>query len=62
MKIICVDNFARDYVSDSLVCENVSKYYGEFLVKQLNEKLSGEHSSDYYRLVEDDYKLYKHEW
>lgn len=62
MKIICVDNFARETHDDVLVCENANDFYGEFIVNMLNEKLSGEHSSDYYRLVEDDYKLYKYEW
>lgn len=62
MKIICVDNFARETHDDVLVCENVNHFYGQFIVNMLNEKLSGELSSDYYRLVEDDYKLYKYEW
>jgi hypothetical protein len=62
MKIICVDNFARETHDDTLVCENVSEYYGKILVDLLNDKLSGEHSSDYYKLVEDDYKLYKYEF
>ncbi|PAD70588.1 hypothetical protein CHH83_01950 [Bacillus sp. 7586-K] len=62
MKVICVDNFARETHDDVLVCENVNDFYGKFIVNMLNEKLSGEHSSDYYRLVEDDYKLYKYEW
>jgi hypothetical protein len=62
MKIICVDNFARDTVNDTLVCENVNEYYGKFLVNQLNDKLSGDHSPDFYKLVDDNYVLYKYEW
>lgn len=62
MKIICVDNFDRDTKDDTLVCENVNEYYGKILVNFLNDKLSGEHSSDFYRLVEDNHKLYKYEW
>lgn len=61
MKIICVDNFNRDTHSDRLVCENIDKFYGEIVVKSLNDKLSGEYSGSYFRLVEDDYKLYKYE-
>ena len=60
MKIICVSNFDKETVSDSLVCENVIRYYGEFLTKTLNDKFSGDDSPNYYNLVEDDYKLY--EW
>jgi hypothetical protein len=62
LRIIRVDNFARENVSDVLVCENVNKFYGKYLVDFLNDKLSGEHSSDFYKLVEDDYILYKYEW
>lgn len=62
MKIICVDNFDRDTKDDALVCENVNEYYGKILVNLLNDKLSGEHSSDFYRLVEDNHKLYTYEW
>lgn len=61
MKIIRVDNFNRESVSDSLVAENVSEYYAKIVVKLLNEKLSGCTSPNYYRAVEDDYKLYKFE-
>jgi len=61
MKIICVDNFDRDYESDYLVCENVEEYYGKEIVEFLNNKHSGNESPYYYRLVEDEYKLYKFE-
>jgi hypothetical protein len=62
MKIINVDNYNRDTVDDVLVCENVKKYYGEIIVNALNNTLSGEHSESYFRLVSDDYVLYKYEW
>lgn len=58
MKIICVDNFDRDDKCDKLVCENVSEYYGKYMTEFLNNKFSGDYAPDYYRLVEDDYKLY----
>lgn len=59
MKIIRVDNFARETESDSLVAENVNDYYGPKIVKFLNDTLSGDHSSAFFRLVSDDYKLYE---
>lgn len=61
MKIICVDNFDRESRDDSLVCENVNKYMGKQIVEFLIEKFSGNESSDFFRLVEDDYKLYTFE-
>lgn len=62
MKIICVDNLNRDTYDDKLVCENIDRHYGEIVVNTLNDKLSGEHSESYFRLVEDDYVLYKYDW
>lgn len=59
MKIVNKDNFARESVSDSLVAENVPEYYGEIIVKLLNEKLGGERSPDYFTLEKDDYKLFE---
>ncbi len=58
MKIVQVDNFDRDYISDTLIAENVNKHFGEFLVKALNEKYSRGDSAEYYRLEPDDYKLH----
>lgn len=58
MKVICVDNFDREFVSDTLVCENTNECYGKMIVELLNQS-AGAESPRYYRLVEDDYKLYK---
>lgn len=59
MKIVKKDNFARESVSDSLIAENVSEYYGEIIVKCLNEKLGGRYSSDFFSLEQNDYKLFE---
>lgn len=61
MKIICVDNFGKETVSDTLIAENVNKHYAVFIVNKLNEKFSGNYAQSYYRLVRDDHKLYKFE-
>ena len=61
MKIICVDNFDRESKSDSLVCENVNKYMGETITEFLIEKFSGDSSTEFFRLVENDHKLYTFE-
>ena len=58
MKIICVDNFGKESKSDSLVCENVNLYMGNIIVEFLIEKFSGNRGGDFFKLVEDDYKLY----
>jgi len=60
MKIIMVDNFNRENISDKLIVEKVDNWWGERIVSLLN----GHHSKDpnnpdYFRLVEDDHKLYK---
>lgn len=62
VKIIRVDNFARETLDDSIVCENVNDFYGKAIVNYLNGKYSGDHSPDFYRLVDDSYELYKYEW
>lgn len=58
MKIIRIDNFGRESVSDKLIASNVIEYYGEIMVNELNLRFSGDYSDDYFRLVEDDYELY----
>lgn len=60
MKIVRVDNFDREIYDDVLICENVSQYYGKDIVEFFNNR-EGEYSDWYYRLVEDDYKLFKFE-
>ncbi len=57
MKIIAVDNYDRESVSDILVCENVHEYYG----KRIVEKFNTESSDRFLRLVPDSGKLYKFE-
>ena len=61
MKIIGVDNFDTEIVSDILVCDNISEYYGKQIVKFINDTFCKDYSSYFYKLVEDDYKLYKFE-
>lgn len=61
MKIIQIDNFNRDTVSDNLIAENVSEFYAKAIVEFLNEKYSGETSPPFYIYRPDDYKLYTFE-
>jgi len=58
MKIIQVDNYDRETISDILIAENVNLINGKETTEFLNKKYSGADSSIYFRLVEDDYKLF----
>ena len=59
MKIIQVDNFDREVVADVLIASDVGEYIGKRIVDFLNEKIAGDHSSEFFRLVPDDYKLFE---
>ena len=61
MKIIAIDNFNRENVDDMLVAENVNRYYGKLIVDLLNQKFSVNYDW-FYKLVDDDYKLYEFEY
>ena len=56
MKIIRVDNFDRESRSDLLIAEKVDSNYGSFIVELLNQHADEE---DFFKLVEDKFKLYK---
>ena len=60
MKIVMVDNYARDYVDDVLICENVNHVYGTVIVDYLNKPINRGHDK-YFKLVDDNYKLVKFE-
>ncbi len=56
-KVIAVDNYNRENRNDMLICENVNQWYGNVIVKALQDK-EGAHSDNFYKLVPMDYKLY----
>ena len=60
MKIIRVDNFDKDFISDGLIAENVNEFFAKLIAKLLN-KYTGVNSQDYFKAVPDDHKLYKFE-
>jgi len=57
MKLIKVDNFLRETVSDVLVEENLSLEIANSKALALNMK-SGLEGDWFYRVVPDDHKLY----
>lgn len=59
MKVVAVDNYARDTVSDKLIKENVSEEEGKAICKEHNDKLNDTGSERWYILKADNYELYK---
>ena len=61
MKIVRVDNYDRELYNDVLVCENIrNEKFGNIMVDALNSR-EGSNSEWFYKLVEDDDKLFKFE-
>ena len=61
MKIIATDNFARDYVSDKLIAENVPDYWADKIAKLLNERYGGEGATHYFKAIKNHEQPYKFE-
>jgi hypothetical protein len=57
MKVIAIDNFNSESVSDILIAENLTLEQAVYIVNARNNG-GGNYTSWYYRVVEDDYKLY----
>lgn len=58
-KIIGVDNFNTETVSDYLVCENIeSKNYAETICQAMNAKFSGETAPRFFKVVDQSHLLY----
>lgn len=59
MKIVCVDNYARESIADRLVAENIAlKDEADAICESLNEN-AGNDSNYFYKVVEDDYRLWR---
>lgn len=56
MKIICTDNFGRESIAESVVAEHMNQPYATFVCEALNKQFSGDTSSSFFKVVEDDYK------
>ncbi|CAM0067968.1 hypothetical protein VPHK460_0294 [Vibrio phage K460] len=59
MKIIAVDNFARENVADQLIAENVPKGYAYVMAEMLNVRFGGEDATKFFKPVSDDHKLWR---
>lgn len=61
MKVIIVDNYDRETVSDTLFKDNLTEEEALAIVKEENGKRFPYEDSDhpqYFKMVKDDYKLY----
>ena len=61
MKIICIDNFDSESVSDTLIASDLTEKEAIAKAAELNKKYGGDYSPLYYKAVLDDYKLYTFE-
>lgn len=61
MKIIKVDNYDREIYDDVLIAENINESYGNIIIKFLNSDPT-RYDGDYFRLVEDKYKLFERDY
>lgn len=57
-KIIGVDNFDRDNVSDILLCENMTESWANEICKLVNDKHSNDNASRFYKVVPMSHVLY----
>jgi len=60
MKLIKVDNYNRETFNDILIAEKINEEYTEKIAELFNENPNNP-ECDWYRVVEDDYKLYRFE-
>jgi len=59
MKIVMTDNFARETVADFLVCTDIDEPLASKIVDSLNSEFSGETSPNWFRVYEDDRRLWR---
>lgn len=59
MKIVAVDNHARESVADLLVAENITnRSYANVMAKALNDRYcTGDNAPRFYQVMDDDYRL-----
>lgn len=58
MKIIMMNFFNKKRISDKLITENISAFFGENIVEHLNNTFSNDKAPNYFKLAPDNYKLF----
>lgn len=60
MKIVCKDNYCREFVADRLVAEGIKlEVEARAMCDALTHKYGGEDSEEYFEIVPDDYELWR---
>lgn len=59
-KIIGISNFDLDNVSDILIADNLNHYYGNLIVRYLQD-ITRDDDTYYPKIVDQNYELYKWE-
>lgn len=59
MKIISIDNFERESISDRLILSQVDLFHGSIIVIHLNKLFSGHDADKFFKLVKDDHELHE---
>lgn len=57
MKIIAVDNFDRESISDQLIQTDLTEKEAQVRVSKMNSE-AGDYAPWYYKVVSDNYSLY----
>lgn len=57
-KVVAIDNYGRDHVSDQLVAENLSDEDAQALREEHQRLYGGHNAMRYYVVKPDDYKLF----
>jgi hypothetical protein len=57
-KVVLIDNFNRENISDKLVIDNLSHELCELIAIERNNQYGGVHSPSYFVVKPDDYQLY----
>lgn len=60
MKVIAVDNYNRENISDFLYLDGLSEDTAKEVANRLNAK-AGQDAERFYKAVTEDYQLYKFE-
>ena len=59
MKVVAIDNYGRETISDVLIKDNLSIEEADALAWRLNSKAGDETPEKYYVVKNDDYELYE---
>ena len=59
MKIIAKSNFDDESFSEYTICEKLSDHWADIIWSYISDKYTTASSEEYFKIVPDDYELYK---